>query len=739
MIGLFPRPETGSIRIAMNRSLAFFAVAPKGIEPLLVEELNALGAKEVKASRSGAVFQGDLETGYRACLWLRTANRVLLPIARFQAETPEALYDGVRTIRWIEQMEPDRSLAVDFSSSRSRIHHTRYGALKVKDAVVDQFRDEFGTRPSVDLSRPDIRLNVYLLKDEATVSLDLSGESLHKRGYREDAGPAPLKENLAAAILLRARWPEISERGGGLMDPMTGSGTLPIEAALMAGDVAPGLSREHFGFLNWKGHRPEIWEKLLDEARERRAAGFRKLPSIVGYDADPKAVRSAVANLERAGLRGAVHIEKKELAVFVPHPAMKGMPGLVVLNPPYGERLGEISELRSLYKAIGMRLKTHFSGWRASLFTGNAELGKGMGLRAEKKYSLYNGPLECNLLNFRIQPEWFVETEHPRVRPPSAKPRAPLDPGAEMFANRLRKNLKRLGKLFKKENVTCFRAYDQDLPEYAVAVDIYGKWVHVQEYKAPDTVDAEKAEARLSHVLTVIPEVLGVPEGNVFVKVRRRQRGKAQYLRHKNQGVFHEVDEGDCRFLVNFTDYIDTGLFLDQRKTRGLIRDLAVGKRFLNLFSYTGTATVYAAKGGAESTTSVDASKVYLGWARRNLAMNGFDPGRHFFHQADVSIWLSHEDRSYDLIFVDPPTFSNSKRLPSVLDVQRDHVNLIRSAARVMEKDGIILFSSNYRKFKMDVDALDGFRMEDLSARTLPLDFQRRPGIHHCWKITKKI
>jgi len=721
----------------MKRTLTFFAVAPKGMESLLLDELKVLGAGGGRASRSGAFFQGDLETGYRACLWLRTANRVLLRLAHFRAETPEALYEGVRDIRWIEHIEPDGSLAVDFNASRSKINHTRYGALKVKDAVVDQLREQYGTRPSVDLLRPDIRLNVYLLKDEATLSLDLSGESLHKRGYREEGGPAPLKENLAAAILMRAGWPEIARRGGGLIDPMTGSGTLPIEAALMAGDVAPGLLREYFGFLNWKGHRPEIWERLLEEARKRRAAGLRRLPPIVGYDADSKAVRNAAAHVERAGLRGAVHVERRELAVLVPHPAMKDRPGLVVLNPPYGERLGEVSELRSLYAALGMRLKTQFSGWRASLLTGNVELGKGMGLRAEKKYSFYNGPLECKLLNFRIEAEWFVETEGRISRSAPAAFRTRLDPAAEMLANRLRKNLKRLRKVFKNEAVACFRVYDRDLPEYAVAVDIYGKWVHVQEYKAPDTVETEKAEARLRQALTVAEEVLGVPEGNVFLKVRSRQRGKAQYGKHGHRGVFHEVDDNHCRFLVNFTDYIDTGLFLDQRITRSLIRDLARGKRFLNLFCYTGTATVAAASGGARSTTSVDASRVYLDWARRNLALNGLSLDRHFFYQADVLTWLRDENRGYDLIFVDPPTFSNSKRLPSVLDVQRDHVALIRSAARALNRDGILLFSSNYRKFKMDVEGLKGFRVEDLSRITLPPDFEKRPRMHHLWKITK--
>ena len=346
----------------MNNFTTFFAVAPKGVEALLAKELNDLGARDVKPSRSGAHFQGDLETGYRACLWLRTANRVLLPIARFRAETPEALYHRVKNINWGQHLEPDGSLAVDFNASRSKIKHTRYGALKVKDAVVDQFREQSGVRPSVNLSRPDIRLNVYLLRDEATVSLDFSGESLHKRGYRQAPGIAPLKENLAAAILIRSGWPEIAGRGGGLIDPMTGSGTLPIEAALMAADVAPGLLRQYFGFLNWKGHQPKIWERLIHEAGERRSVGLKKLPPVVGYDADAKAVKNALVSLERVGLRGFIHFEKKELAACVPHAKTKGTPGLVILNPPYGERLGELEELRHLYANLGRRLKTDFQG-----------------------------------------------------------------------------------------------------------------------------------------------------------------------------------------------------------------------------------------------------------------------------------------------------------------------------------------------------------------------------------------
>jgi 23S rRNA (guanine2445-N2)-methyltransferase / 23S rRNA (guanine2069-N7)-methyltransferase len=724
-------------RLFMNTPFTFFAVGPKGVEPLIQEELRALGASDLKVSRTGVYFKGDLETGYRACLWLRTASRVLLRLCRFPAETPEALYEGVGRVRWSEHLAPDGSFAVDVNTSHSAITHSRYGTLKVKDAIVDQFRAEHGTRPSINLSRPHIRVNVYLLKDQATLSLDLSGESLHRRGYREEGGPAPLKENLAAAILLRAGWPVTWSEGGGLMDPMTGSGTLPIEAAWMAGDVAPGLLRDYFGFLSWKGHRPEVWEGLLKEARERRAAGLGRLPPIVGYDADARAVRSATAHVERAGLRGAVHVERRELAAWVPHPAMTGPPGLAVINPPYGRRLGEIRELAPLYAAIGSRLKAHFRGWRVGLFTGNAELGKGVGLRAERRYSLYNGPIECKLLNFRVSTEWFVETQDRGPAPARARDRIPLDGGAEMFANRLRKNLKRLRRRFRKEGVFCFRVYDRDLPEYAVAVDIYENWVHVQEYKAPDTVDSNSARRRLREALAVIQDVLAVPREDIFLKVRRYQKGKAQYPKQGDKGDFHEVREADLRFLVNFTDYLDTGLFLDQRMTRGLIRDLAKGKRFLNLFCYTGTATVAAGMGGALSTTSVDASGVYLEWARRNLALNGLDPGRHLFHRADVLAWLKLEDRSYDLIFVDPPTFSNSKRFQTVLDVQRDHVSLIRAAACLLKEGGTILFSTNYRRFRLDREGLKGFRVEDLSQATLPRDFERQSRMHRLWRMVK--
>jgi 23S rRNA (guanine2445-N2)-methyltransferase / 23S rRNA (guanine2069-N7)-methyltransferase len=718
----------------MSQSLRLFASAPRGIEPLLADELRAVGAGNVKETRAGVTFEGDLMLAYRVCLWSRVANRVLLPLAQFPAPTPEALYDGVRGIDWAAHLDQNGTLAVEFNAYRSAITHTHYGALKVKDAIVDQFRERTGVRPSVATNEPDVRINVYVHLDIASLSIDLSGESLHRRGYRVDTVTAPLKENLAAAILLRAGWPAIAREGGALVDLMCGSGTLPIEAALMASDSAPGLERTYYGFLHWRGHDTAIWETLLVEARERRAAGIKNLPPIRGYDHDPAAVRVALVNVERAGFTGLVHIERRYLAdcrsEHVEHA------GLVVVNPPYGERLGEESELPGLYRVLGDVLKRCYEGWRAAVFTGNPDLGKVMGLRAHKMHVLYNGAIECKLLHFEVQPQSFVTD-----RSPSERLLAPavLTPGAEMFANRLRKNLKQLGKWAERNKICCYRLYDADMPEYALAIDLYqgvARWAHVQEYAAPKSIDPDKASERLNAALSAIPEVLDIPAEQIFLKVRQRQKGSAQYERLAERGEFHEVQEDGLRLLVNFTDYLDTGLFLDHRLTRRMLREQAQDKRFLNLFGYTGAATVHAAV-GARATTTVDMSRTYLDWARRNLALNGFEGQKHELIQADVLVWLEEEAaRRYDLVFLDPPTFSTSKRMQDTLDIQRDHPALIRAAGRLLNPGGTLIFSTNFRRFRLDREGLAEFAIEDLTRATIPKDFERNPRIHQCFKFT---
>jgi 23S rRNA (guanine2445-N2)-methyltransferase / 23S rRNA (guanine2069-N7)-methyltransferase len=717
----------------MTATRPFFATCPKGIEPLLADELRLLGAEMVKETRAGVSFEGALAIGYRACLWSRLASRILLPLTSFPAPTPEELYAGAQTIAWKEHLAAEGTLAVDFTTSQSAITHSHYGALKVKDAIVDQLRDEFGVRPSIDTAQPDIRVNVYLLRDQATVSLDLSGESLHRRGYRTQTVQAPLKENLAAAILLRANWPAIAKQGGMLVDLMCGSGTLPIEAAMIAADIAPGLAREYFGFTRWKQHDTAVWAGLLDEAHQRRETGLTHLPPIHGYDHDPLAIRAARDNIKRAGLGNLIVAQQRELSDCTPE---QSPTGLVVANPPYGERLGPGSELPALYTELGTQFKKCFPGWRGAVFTGNPELGKVMGLRAGRMHTLYNGAIECKLLHFEITPDNIVGERAPKpfeIRPGSS---------AEMFANRLRKDLQHFGRWARRQEIFAYRLYDADLHEYNLAIDVYEsdrRYVHVQEYEAPDTISPDKARQRLQHALGVIPLVLEIPREQMFFKVRKRQKGGAQYEKLDQTGEFHEVREGPCRLLVNFTDYLDTGLFLDHRDTRTMLGGLAKGKTFLNLFGYTGTATVHAALGGAVSTTTVDMSYTYLDWAQRNFELNKLAGNKHELVQADVLVWLKeNRQRRYGLIFLDPPTFSRSKRMEDTLDVQRDHAALIADTAALLEPGGVLIFSTNLRRFKMDREAFAGLHVEDITRKTIPRDFERDPKIHQCFRITRK-
>lgn len=383
----------------MSDLWTLFATTPRGLEALLAEEIETLGGQDIKTVRSGVSFLGTQETAYRVCLWSRVAGRLLLKLAEFPAETPEALYAGVQNINWSAHLMPEGTLAVDCAIVQSEISHTHFASLKVKDAIVDQFRDQMGTRPNVELERPDIRVNTYLFRNKATISLDLSGESLHRRGYRKDGGEAPLKEHLAAALLLKARWPRDAEEGNTLMDPMCGSGTLLIEGAMMAGDIAPNLSRSYFGFENWLQHDAFLWRDLLTNAHERKEAGLKTLPPIVGSDVDPIALSLARENLERAGLLDVVELEQKSVKQIR---ALDDEIGLLITNPPYGERLGGEETARRVYSQIGDVLREHFPGWRAAIFTGRPEWAPAIKLKPRRTYDFFNGTLPCKLMIYKL-------------------------------------------------------------------------------------------------------------------------------------------------------------------------------------------------------------------------------------------------------------------------------------------------------------------------------------------------
>ncbi|MDY6992825.1 MAG: bifunctional 23S rRNA (guanine(2069)-N(7))-methyltransferase RlmK/23S rRNA (guanine(2445)-N(2))-methyltransferase RlmL [Pseudomonadota bacterium] len=701
-------------------SFSVFVTTPKGLENLLVQEIQSLlgHSTAIQATRAGVSIQADLAQAYRICLWSRLANRVLLTLTRFPTTDTQSLYEGIQTIRWDEHLAVQGSFAVEFSGQHPAINNTHFGALKVKDAIVDQFRAHHQYRPRVVLSQPDIRIHVHVHEHQASVSLDLAGESLHRRGYRVKTVTAPLKENLAAALLLHAQWPQWAKQGACLIDPMCGSGTLVIEAALMAADRAPQLNRRYFGFLNWRQHQAQIWDTLLAEAQQRQAQGLAQHPIIIGYDTDEQAVQAALANVAQAGLRAHIKIEQRALTQLTAPQSL----GLVISNLPYGERLGNQAHLKPLYHQLGQVLTRQFSGWQAALFIKATEGESALGLQAYRRHQLYNGALPCQLLCFDLK----------KATTPTSGLHHPQQ--AQMFANRLRKNIHDKKRWAQRNGIHCFRLYDADLPDYALSIDVYEHWLHVQEYAPPSMIDSQKAHQRLQDALTLIATLM--PEASIFLKTRQRHRGKQQYEKLNHSGQFYEVREQDAIFLVNFTDYLDTGLFLDHRLTRQLIRSWAQGKHFLNLYGYTGTATVHAALGGAQSTTTVDSSKTYLNWAQRNLNRNAINTSNHQLIQADCLTWLQQQLQNYDLIFLDSPTFSNSKQLTHHLDIQRDHVALIQAAVKRLAPGGTLLFSTHYQKFKLDQPALKPLQIAELTSATLPQDFARRPRIHQCWKIT---
>jgi 23S rRNA (guanine2445-N2)-methyltransferase / 23S rRNA (guanine2069-N7)-methyltransferase len=719
----------------MNDNVFYWiATAPVGAASVLAEELVQFGATDIRERSHDVKFQGTLEVGYRACLWSRTATRVLLSLGSIDASTSKNVYDAVKRMDWRAHLAPGATLACDCSGGNESIRHTIYGSQLLKDAVCDSLRDATGERPNIKPERPDVLLHLHVEGPTALVSVDFSGESLHRRGYRSEGGRAPLKENVAAAVLLRAGWPRINEEGGLLVDPLCGSGTFLTEAALIAADAAPALDREYFGFTGWAGHDAAQWEQLREEARARRAARTPRR-CILGSDMDAEAVRLSLDHAERAGVADWVHVEKRVMADVV-RPASEL--GLVVANPPYGERIGSDAGLTELYTELGKLLREKFKGWQAAILTGNAPMARNLGVYAKRTHRFYNGTIECRLLRFDLN-----EASEQR---PAEVVRADwlARPGAQMFANRLRKNLKVFDAWAQRERIECFRVYDADMPEYAFAIDLYGRegrHVYVQEYAPPKTVNEESARERRREVLAVLPEVLTVPVQHVHSRVRKAQKGSGQYEKRESVAERHVVRENGLKFWVNFRDYLDTGLFLDHRIVRQKLREWAKDTDFLNLFCYTASATVYAAAGGARSTCSVDLSNTYLDWAHENLLLNNFGGNTHELFREDCLHWLESQSvwgPRFDLIFVDPPTFSNSKRMDGVLDVQRDHVGMIRRSMKLLRPGGRLVFSTNFTRFKFDFETLAEFAITDISAETIPKDFERNAKIHHCYVVQHK-
>ncbi|WP_230621529.1 bifunctional 23S rRNA (guanine(2069)-N(7))-methyltransferase RlmK/23S rRNA (guanine(2445)-N(2))-methyltransferase RlmL [Aggregatibacter sp. Marseille-P9115] len=711
-----------------------FATTARGFEELLKSELTELGAQDAKVAQGGVHYWADDETLYRTLLWSRLSSRILLPIVQAKVFSDLDLYSAVVGVNWLDYFDEKVHFFVDFNGTNQEIRHTQFGAMRVKDGIVDYFERHGRARPNVDKEQPDIRIHAYLNRDDVVLSLDLSGDALHMRGYREDTGKAPLRETLAAAIVLRSGW----QRGTPLVDPMCGSGTLLIEAAQMEAQIAPQLYRLHWGFDFWQGHNQVAWEKVKEEALALAEAEKQREnpPHFYGFDLDHRVLQKAKQNAKNAGVAHLMQWQQGDVAAIKnPSP---NVAGTVICNPPYGERLGTTPALIALYSVFGQRLKQRFAGWNASIFSGEPSLLDCLRLRSHRQFKAKNGPLDCVQKNYQIAEraeQSEVENTVEFDRTSSVTSEVAVD-----FANRLQKNIKKIEKWAKQQGLDAYRLYDADLPEYNLAVDRYADHIVVQEYAAPKNIDENKARQRLLDAVNATLIVTGIETNKLILKVRQKQKGTNQYEKLANKGEYFYVNEYGAKLWVNLTDYLDTGLFLDHRLTRKMLGETAQGKDFLNLFAYTGSATVHAALGKAKSTTTVDMSNTYLNWAEQNLLLNDIEGKQHKLIQADCLQWLEKCDRQFDLIFVDPPTFSNSKRMEDSWDVQRDHIKLMTNLKRILRPNGTIVFSNNKRGFKMDFAKLEelGLSAVEISHKTLPLDFERNKQIHNCWLVTLK-
>jgi len=790
--------------------LDLIATSTFGLEAIVARELKSLGY-EPKIIQSGRIlFAGDESDICRTNLWLRSADRVLLRLDTFEARDFGRLFDRTHALPWENWIAVDAEFPVTGRSVKSQLSSVPACQKIVKKAIVERLKWAYGVEWFAETG-PKYSIEVALLDDQAMLTIDTSGRGLHKRGYRPLTGRAPLKETLAAAMILLSVWrPERP-----LIDPFCGSGTIPIEAALIGRRMAPGLGRT-FAAEAWPRVPAALWEAARQQASE---AARPNLPArIIGTDVDDSVLGLARFHAEKAGVAADIHFQQKtfaELSSSRPY-------GCVICNPPYGERLGQSTDAMLLHRAmpdVFRRLKT----WSFFILTALPDFEAVVGQSATRRRKLYNGRIECTYYQF-LGPKpgmksgqlavdgergagsseqcavgggrWAVGGEQGKARQreeeeasdSEADSLAEFGPAvsaakdiasdaihmpvacgeqtsshatefakvrrsppsqvfgglsskaleqAEIFRARLSKRARHLRRWPTKMGVTCYRLYEQDVPEVPLVVDRYEDYLHIAEFARPtDRTPAEHADW-LDLMRQSAAEVMDVPLDHVYLKKRQRQRGTAQYERLGAEQHLITAREGGLQFEVNLSDYLDTGLFLDHRITRGMVRDLAAGKRFLNLFAYAGSFTVYAASGGAASTVTVDLSNTYLDWAGRNMTLNAFQGPDHDFIRSDALHFLQGRGRrtAFDLAVVDAPTFSNSKSLEDYWDIQRNHAELLNRLVDVMAPGGIVFFSTNFRRFKLAETEIRGVTIREISRQTVPADFRNR-RIHRCWRMT---
>lgn len=779
-----------------RKDFEYMVLCTAGFEASLADELREMGCRRVRPLRGCAAFFGDLRDGYRVCLWSRLASRVLLVVRRIDCVTTDDLYNRCFDLAWEKQIGPQATIAVEVRGGTREIRDRRFAALRVKDAICDHLRDLRGERPFVDTEQPDVRVVCSVREGRATLGIDLGGGPLVDHGYRvpargrSTAGHGSyVREDMAALMLTLGGWNALCAEGLGavgtdaplLVDPLGTSAVVALEAACIACDRAPRLTRRHWGFTGWEGFDAEVWQEELSAAQSRFDRTRATTTARVTMASTDMGIRAEAAEMaRRAGVSDVLSVQACGPAALDlgSEPFARALVACALPDSSDGVMLGDLPARLASVAAL-TRTPALAEASLATLATSDL-LSSVLGLEPELRCNVINGKTDASVLVFPSAARAFTQAEVRAVESAQDEAKAPerreaaapsataapmglheialpgggtmsvLVAASDQFAARLGKVAKLRAKWARKAGVSCYRVYDADLPDYAVSIDLYegsaatpGRWLVMSEYAAPREIDEGVAARRLADALAIAPRVLDVDPDNVFLKVRRRGKGGSQYSEMGNQNRTALVEEGGLLFEVNFSDRLDTGLFLDHRLVRSMIREQADRTRFLNLFAYTGTASCYAADGNAFQTTTVDVSGNYLTWARRNMEQNGFSGPQHEFVQAEVMGWVSEQRRTanrWDLIYVDPPTFSNSTKMRKrMFDVQEDHVELLIGVSRLLVRGGHIIFSCNLRGFKPDTEALlkAGVVMEDITESTIPVDFERNAKIHHCYIVRR--
>ena len=718
------------------------ATCAAGLEAVVVRELQALGYDDAKTRSTGrVVFCGSDTAIAEANIHLRSAERVLLEVGNFEASDFDELFHGTRDLSWDTWLNPDSTFPVNGRCVKSQLSSVPACQRTVKKAIVEKLLVVYGgeTLPE---SGVNTVVEVSLLENQASITLDTTGVGLHKRGYRKLTAAAPLRETMAAALVQLSFW----KPDRPLLDPFCGSGTIAIEAAMIGRNMAPGVNRT-FAAEQWEFLDAAVWNTV----RQHAISGVvDKLPErIIATDMDPDVLDYARYHAEQVSVESDIHFQQADFADL----RSSREYGCLITNPPYGQRVGEQDAVEELYRQMPLVLRK-LPTWSHYILTSYQGFESLLGRKADRRRKLFNAQLECTYYQFygprppsstdasrrddlAVEIKSSDASKHAETRPAFGGLTAKGREQAELFASRLRKNARHLRRWPTRRKITCYRLYDRDIPELPLVVDRYENYLHMAEYERPHDRSAAEHADWLDQMVKTAAEALEVPRQNVFLKRRDRQRGTQQYEKAADERHRLIVNEGGLKFEINLSDYVDTGLFLDHRTTRSMFAEQAQGKDVLNLFCYTGAFTVYAAAAGARSTTSVDLSHTYLDWAGRNLAHNKLDGSQHRLVRSDVAEFFAAEpdEPMYDLAIVDPPTFSNSKATDGVWDIQRDHAALLVEILGRMRPGGRVFFSTNSRRFKLDEQAVENYIVHEITKQTIPEDF-RNKRIHRCWSIS---